>query len=295
LITIYSLYNQHVTDDAKQLYNETLIRALKEEYESINTEKSDYVDKYSTEIDEYEKKFRKLQNQYDDLHEQNELERLDSKQSMTNLIEKYEFSLYNLHEENEKLKYNFNNLETNYRKIQDNDYEKLNNEYQQLRQDFNDLINENELLKDFNSQIYQRKLQQNGKIYQIRRKYAQLFDLDSDEIQLSQDVDIQCNLFEEFRSKNTEESSWNNDWDEENTSQHLPIQEQLNKDEEINRLNAVISEITLENENLKDLNSEFYQAKLQNTNTGMFTFLQVLFQQKRTSFRFSCHTTIPGY
>ena len=120
------------------------------------------MDKYHTEIDEYEKRFHKLQNQYDDLLEQNELERLDSKQSLTNLTEKYEFNLYSLHEENDKLKYNLNNLEHNYQKIKENDYEKLNNEYQQLRQDFNDLINENELLKDYNSQMYQRKLQPNG-------------------------------------------------------------------------------------------------------------------------------------
>jgi hypothetical protein len=36
-------------------------------------------------------------------------------------------------------------------------------------------------------------------------------------------------------------------------------------------LNEIISELKLENENLKDLNSEFYQTQLQNTNTGIST------------------------
>ena len=41
----------------------------------------------------YEKKLTKLQNQYDDLLEQNELERLDSKQSLNTLKEQYEFNI----------------------------------------------------------------------------------------------------------------------------------------------------------------------------------------------------------
>jgi len=72
-----------------------------------------------------------------------------------------EFNLYNLHQENEKLKYNFNNLEDNYQKLLEKDYEQLDRDYQQLRQDFNEMINENELLKDYNSRMYQQKLQGN--------------------------------------------------------------------------------------------------------------------------------------
>src|SRR5262249_34290942 len=113
LITIYSLYNQHLTDDAKHLYNETVIRALKEEYESINTEKIDFIEKYLNEKDLIEKQFNKLQNEYDDLLERNELERLHTKQSLKELNDKYEFNLYNLHQENEKLKYNLNHFQDN--------------------------------------------------------------------------------------------------------------------------------------------------------------------------------------
>ncbi len=163
LITIYSLYHQHLTDDAKQLYNDTVIRALKQEYELINDEKNDYLEKYLHEVDTKEKQLDKLQNEYDDLLEQNELERLDFKQSFADLTEKYELKLYNLNQENEKLKYNFNNLEDNYRQNKDENYKQLQNEYQQLREDYNELINQNELLKDYNSQMYQTKLQDNGK------------------------------------------------------------------------------------------------------------------------------------
>ena len=176
LLTIYLLYNQHLTDDAKQLYNETLLRALKQEYELISNEKNDAIEnlnsleeKYLNEINLNGNKYEQLQNKYEELLEQNELERLDSKQSLNDLIEKYdsrdkqmEFNLYNLHQENEKLRFNFKNLDENYRNIVEKDYEQVERDYQQLRQDFNDLMNENELLKDYNSQMYQRKLQDNG-------------------------------------------------------------------------------------------------------------------------------------
>jgi hypothetical protein len=120
-----------------------------------------------------EKNLDKLQNQYDELLEQNELERLDSKQSINELIEKYEnrikqfeFNLYNFHDENEKLKYNLNNLNDNYETIVGKNYEELERDYQVLRQDYDGLINENELLKDYNSKMYQEQLQDkkdNGK------------------------------------------------------------------------------------------------------------------------------------
>lgn len=40
LITLRSLLKQHFIDEAKQLYNETIIKALKEEYELVNNEKT---------------------------------------------------------------------------------------------------------------------------------------------------------------------------------------------------------------------------------------------------------------
>lgn len=176
LITIRSLYNQHLTDDAKQLYNETLIRALKEEYELINNDKTEAIEKYSSFEEKYlkdlnmsEQKYNSLQIKYDELLEQIELERLDSKQSLNDLVEKYElrekqyeFNLYSLHQENETLKYNLLTLQETYQKSNDRTYDQLDAEYQQLRKDYNELINENELLKDYNSQMYQ-KLQDDGK------------------------------------------------------------------------------------------------------------------------------------
>jgi len=105
--------------------------------------------------------------------------------------------------------------------------------------------------------------------------------LDPEEIKRSHDIDIQCNLSDELRSSNTEESSWHNDWDEDNTPRHLPTQEPLSNEEEINRLKAIISEIELENDNLKDLNSQFYQTSLQHPTTGIFTFFkQIIFIEK---------------
>ncbi|CAF5123949.1 unnamed protein product, partial [Rotaria magnacalcarata] len=168
LMAIYLLYKQHLTDDAKQLYNETLIRALRQEYELINNEKHDYMEKYNEAEENYlnklnlnEKKMHQLQNKYEELLEHNELERLDSKKLLNDLAEKYEFNLYNLHQENENLKYNLSNMSQSREKSLGNDHNQLQSEYQQLRQDYDELISENELLKDYNSQMYQRKLQRN--------------------------------------------------------------------------------------------------------------------------------------
>ncbi|CAF4415190.1 unnamed protein product, partial [Adineta steineri] len=102
-----------------------------------------------------------------------------------------------------------------------------NNDYEQLRKDFNNLINENELLKDYNSQMYQRKLQTD--------------DNGDDTIKRMHSVEIQCTLSEEsHRPPNIEGTSWNNDWDEEATVRHSPIEnarfEQLSNDEDRNRL-----------------------------------------------------------
>lgn len=86
-----------------------------------------------------------------------------------------------------------------------------------------------------------------------------LLNSDPNEVELSRNVDIQCNLLEE-----NQVSSWNNDWDEDNTQQGLSIQEQVGNEDEINRLKDIIEKIQIENEYLKELNS-------QNTNTGIFT------------------------
>ncbi|CAF2108518.1 unnamed protein product, partial [Rotaria magnacalcarata] len=263
LMAIYLLYKQHLTDDAKQLYNETLIRALRQEYELINNEKHDYMEKYNEAEENYlnklnlnEKKMHQLQNKYEELLEHNELERLDSKKLLNDLAEKYEFNLYNLHQENENLKYNLSNLSQSREKSLGNDQNQLQSEYQQLRQDYDELISENELLKDYNSQMYQRKLQRNTD------------DQDSDEMVSLHDIDIQCNLSDERQASNNDESSWSNNWADEKIQQEKLVQEQKStEDDEINRLKSIISDIQLENENLKELNAELYQIKLQYTNT----------------------------
>ncbi|CAM4859045.1 unnamed protein product [Rotaria socialis] len=263
LMTIYLLYKQHLTDDAKQLYNETLIRALRLEYELINNEKHDYMEKYNEVEEKYlnelnlnEKKMHQLQNKYEELLEHNELERLDSKKILNDLAEKYEFNLFNLHQENENLKYNLSNMSQSREKSLGNDHNQLQSQYQQLRQDYDELISENELLKDYNSQMYQRKLQRNAD------------DQDSDEMVSLHDIDIQCNLSDERQAPNHDESSWSNNWTDEKIQQEKLVPEQKStEDDEINRLKSIISDIQFENENLKELNAELYQIKLQYTNT----------------------------
>lgn len=168
LLAVFALYNQHLTDDAKNLYNETLIRALKQEYELINNEKLDFVEKYHHLEDKYrqetavnQKKMDKLRNQYEELLEQSELERLDSKKLADDLSEQHalrekqlECNLLNLHQENEKLRCSLNSSESEQQRFAEKDYD-------QLRRDYNELVNENELLKEYNSQMYQQRLRRN--------------------------------------------------------------------------------------------------------------------------------------
>jgi len=248
LITIYSLYQQHLTDDAKLLYNETVIRALKQEYELINNEKTDYMERYLTEVHATQKKYDQLQNQYDELLEQNELERLHAKQSMKDSIDNYELQLYNLHQDNEQLKFNINILQNNYQKVQDLNYDELNREYQQLRTDYDELINKNELLLNYNSEMYQRKLQVNG----------------DDETELVRDVDIQCNLIDDVQLEKqpisvvTESNDWDND---------LPIVD-TPTDEQVSSLE---SKQTVDNETQTDEQS---QEKLTQVNQKLKRALQ---------------------
>ena len=172
-ISLYCLYHQHLADEAKQLYNEASIRALQQEYESINNEKVEYDEKFSAMEEQYhqrlkinEKQLFDLQQTNEELSEQSELERLGNKQSMDNLVEQchariqqMEYSLYQAHEENQQLQFQFNQLQEHYQALSGNDYDQLNTEYEQLKHDYDELINENELLKDINSKMYQEQLQ----------------------------------------------------------------------------------------------------------------------------------------
>lgn len=70
-------------------------------------------------------------------------------------------------------------------------------------------------------------------------------------------MEIQCNLAEETQVS----SDWsNNDWEEDTTTTELAVQEQggetTSNEEEINRLKALIEEIQIENQYLKELNSQ---------------------------------------
>ena len=163
-----------------------MLRAVKEECELISNEKNDYVEKYHSLEEQFQQQssllktnFHELQSTHDDLLEQNELERLDAKQSLSELAEKYaarekqmEFNLFNLHEENQKLKHELHQLKENYDSLAEKDYGQLDEEYRQLRKDYDEVINQNEFLKDTNSKMYQENLQgstENGELFFTKR------------------------------------------------------------------------------------------------------------------------------
>ncbi|CAF0953552.1 unnamed protein product [Adineta ricciae] len=209
LIALHSLHNQHLIDDAKSLYNETVVRALKQEYELLNNEKNDLIEQLTKTEQEY----------------------FQAKDTIKELTEKYEIqksqleaSLSDLEQENRRLK---NELNQHPEQIENDQYELLQKEFDQLKQENNDLVNENELLKDYNAQMFQEKLQEKR-------------DNDLVEITSSRDADIQSHLKE-----TTLQSDWN---------------DQTSLEEEIERLKTTIDEVQLENDNLKDLNSQLYNS-----------------------------------
>ncbi|CAF3690411.1 unnamed protein product [Rotaria sordida] len=187
LITIYFLYHQHLSDIAKELYNETFIRALQEEYNLLNNEKNDLIE----HINSIQEKFQQIED-----------ERLYSQEIIRKLNEK---------------------------------------NYEQLEKQYNDLINENQLLKDYNALIYHDKLQEK-------------IEHDSIEIKSLHDVDIQCDLNDEIQLSNTKESNLNNNLNEDSTIQ------QISNKQEIIRLKTIIEEIEIENKYLKDLNLKLYNS-----------------------------------
>ncbi|CAF4939413.1 unnamed protein product, partial [Rotaria sp. Silwood1] len=197
LITIYFLYQQYLSDNAKELYNETVLRALQQECNLLTNEKNDLIER----INSMQEKFQKI-----------EYERLYSEEIIKNLNDK----------------------------LNDKNYEQLEKEYNQL-------LNENQLLKDYNAQIYQDKLQ-----HEIEHG--------SVEIKSSNNVDIQCDLIDELQLSTTKESILNKNLIEETTKQQIPIEEQLSNQQEIIRLKTIIEEIKIENKNLKDLNSQLYNS-----------------------------------
>lgn len=152
LIALHSLYNQHLTDDAKLLYNETVVRALKQEYELLNNEKNDLIEQLT----------------------KTEQEHFQTKDVIKDLTEKYqteksqlELSLSDLKQENARLKDELNQQPD---QIENDQYESLQKECGRLTQENNDLVNENELLKDYNAQMYQEKLQDNGKTITLSKR-----------------------------------------------------------------------------------------------------------------------------
>jgi hypothetical protein len=66
LITLYFLSNQHLIDEAKQLYTETVIRALKQEYELINNEKNDLIQQFDLERSQSEELIKDLNKKLND-------------------------------------------------------------------------------------------------------------------------------------------------------------------------------------------------------------------------------------
>ncbi|CAF3336486.1 unnamed protein product [Rotaria sp. Silwood1] len=138
------------------------------------------------------------------------------------------------------------------------------------------------MIENYEKQIHQlqQKLSHNDeersllreRLNEVELEFRKTLDDHSNEIKSSHDIDIQCNISEEL--------PWNIHWDDESTHRDIPIQEEKltksSNEDEINRLKTIISEIQLENENLKDLNSELYQRKLQtldsNTDQSIIQF-----------------------
>ena len=79
LIALHSLSHQHLTDEAKHLYNETVIRALKEEYELISSDKNDLLE----QLDSLRDKNREALQRVD-------AERTELKERLEELTEQYD-------------------------------------------------------------------------------------------------------------------------------------------------------------------------------------------------------------
>ena len=83
--------------------------------------------------------------------------------------------------------------------------------------------------------------------------------------------------------ENQRTSSWGNDWGEDETREDAPVQEQgvekSSNEEEINRLKAAIEEIQLENQVLKELNSQ----RIADKPVYVDNEVQTEFENKQTS------------
>lgn len=145
LIAIYFLYNQHLSDSAKGLYNETILRALQEEYNLVNNNRNDLIEKINSIEEKYQEEVNALKLKSNDLAQQMEDERIKSRDIIKNM-----------NESNEKLNYEFDQMKRDYESIKDKNNEQLEKEYNQLRFEFNEIKNENELLKDLNTQMFQK-------------------------------------------------------------------------------------------------------------------------------------------
>ncbi|CAM2716368.1 unnamed protein product [Rotaria socialis] len=98
LITINFLYNQHLCDNAKELYNETVVRALKQEYHLLNSERNDSIEKINS-----------LQEQLQHMDD----ERCNSHELIKNLNKNNE----KLNSELKQIEYYYEQLEKEYNRI----------------------------------------------------------------------------------------------------------------------------------------------------------------------------------
>ena len=155
LIALHSIYQQHLADEAKQLYDETVLRALREECESMSNEKNDLFEEIKSIREKNQRDLTDLQSKYDELLD---VERADAKQRLDDLIERYESEATLAQNHDSDWNGHGETLNSGVVEIT-NDYEQLVKESNHLRDDLHRMISENELLKEYNSQMYQERLQ----------------------------------------------------------------------------------------------------------------------------------------
>jgi len=131
IITLYFLSNQHLIDEAKQLYNETVIRALKQEYELINDEKNDLIQQFDLERSQLEELIKDLNKQ------------LIDKQNISSKIE--------------QIQYEIPSNENHFKPIQINEQQQVNNNaLQTIKNKIDQIVGERpELFPDSNDDTIQ--------------------------------------------------------------------------------------------------------------------------------------------
>ena len=144
LMSLHVLTERHLTDEARRLYDETVIRALKEEFELLMTKKDELTEQLSDVQKTNQDEFNGLKLKYDEILEVLENEQNQSKDRMIDLEEKYQ----QIVEENSIKSNEMKKL----KQILD-DHQQLQIKYEELNEEFQRILKENDLLKEYNAQI----------------------------------------------------------------------------------------------------------------------------------------------